>query len=204
MDQINRYALPESEYTVKNALLWGNFKRHAEKAWQQNSWGHGLIAAIEFFPGLSQLASLVELAVMKYWHAHRAVVPNPQPRPLAGRADAPAPNYKQLCRQAVDAASKGDRAEARRVYDTIPPSEVGKLTLPEIEGLAISQMPDLSRCRSFISTIDKVENSGLLDPANKKLVLIAAAVANKIEDLFLLLRVQKSLNPPFPLFSSIT
>lgn len=65
-------ALEKSDYTLKNALLWGNSIGHFKKA-NEGPWkdrvvqriGHGVIGTIEFIPVLGQILSLVELATVK-------------------------------------------------------------------------------------------------------------------------------------------
>ena len=62
------YALDAGDYSVKNALLWGNCSGHAHKASGsgrlQDRVVHGLIAAVEAIPVVGQIASLFELAIV--------------------------------------------------------------------------------------------------------------------------------------------
>ena len=61
--------LSVGNYTVLNALLWGNFSGHCLKAEGESSWKlrvvHIAIAAIELLPVISQIVSLVELILAK-------------------------------------------------------------------------------------------------------------------------------------------
>lgn len=63
------YALPATDYTLKNALLWGNFSLHCQKACH-GTWGkrvvHVIICVAEFLPVVSQIASLFEMIIAKY------------------------------------------------------------------------------------------------------------------------------------------
>ena len=62
----SNYSLNLPSYTIKNALLWGNFKGHCLRA-QEGSLGnrivHVLIAAAELLPVISQIASLFEMLI---------------------------------------------------------------------------------------------------------------------------------------------
>lgn len=68
-----KYSLDSNHYSIKNALLWGNFKNHAKKS-RQGTWHsravHGMIATAEFLPVIGQTASLIEFAVFKIF-AHK-------------------------------------------------------------------------------------------------------------------------------------
>lgn len=61
------YALPNDDYSWKNALLWGNFNGHLQKA-MEGTLGdriiHVLIAAIEFLPIIGQIASIFEKIIV--------------------------------------------------------------------------------------------------------------------------------------------
>ena len=61
------YALPPTDYNLKNALLWGNFCGHVEKA-SYGTWGkrsvHVIICVAEFLPIIGQIASLFEMIVV--------------------------------------------------------------------------------------------------------------------------------------------
>jgi len=63
------YALPVTDYTLRNALLWGNCSLHFEKS-THGTWGkravHALICLIELPPVISQIASLFEMVIAKY------------------------------------------------------------------------------------------------------------------------------------------
>ena len=65
------YSLDKSSYTLKNALLWGNFAGHCQEAnknWQAGRLGkwavHSLIAAAQIIPIVSQIASLFERLIV--------------------------------------------------------------------------------------------------------------------------------------------
>lgn len=62
------YQLNPKEYSLTNALLWGNFAGHRKLA-REGALGnrrvHLLIAAIELLPIISQIASLMEWAIVK-------------------------------------------------------------------------------------------------------------------------------------------
>jgi hypothetical protein len=61
------YALDRSNYTWENALLWGNFLGHCKKAKEgslKSRIVHVIIAIAEFFPILSQIASLFEKVIV--------------------------------------------------------------------------------------------------------------------------------------------
>lgn len=64
-----KIALPQDQYTFENALKWGNFRGHAKKSCS-GSFGnrvvHVLIASIEFFPIISQIASLFEMFLASF------------------------------------------------------------------------------------------------------------------------------------------
>lgn len=60
------YFLDSTDYTLKNALLWGNFHAHLKKAGDSGlTFGrrfvHLIFAALELFPVASQIISFVEL-----------------------------------------------------------------------------------------------------------------------------------------------
>jgi len=61
------YLLPQENYTVYNALTWGNFSSHRRQARAADSCSkrafHYGVAALEFAPGLSQITSLFEMAI---------------------------------------------------------------------------------------------------------------------------------------------
>lgn len=63
MVQFN-YALDQAQYTWENALLWGNFKGHFEKAQKEHSVVHALIALAELIPVISQIASIFEKLIV--------------------------------------------------------------------------------------------------------------------------------------------
>jgi hypothetical protein len=59
----NKYSLRTSDYSWKNALLWGNFAEHCKKAKTGNCndrFVHILIAIAEALPIISQIASIFE------------------------------------------------------------------------------------------------------------------------------------------------
>lgn len=62
------YSLNYRDYTVKNALLWGNFRGHCALM-MEGKWGHRVvhagIAFIQFWPIISQIASLFEMLIVK-------------------------------------------------------------------------------------------------------------------------------------------
>lgn len=64
------YALKPEQYSIKNALLWGNCACHLKEA-TKGSFGrriaHGLIALIELTPGISQIASLFEKFLVEHF-----------------------------------------------------------------------------------------------------------------------------------------
>lgn len=61
------YALPPTEYNLKNSLLWGNFRGHVEKAcygtWEKRTI-HVIICILEFLPIISQIASIFEMIIV--------------------------------------------------------------------------------------------------------------------------------------------
>ncbi|MFI5344128.1 MAG: hypothetical protein ACHQUC_07905 [Chlamydiales bacterium] len=67
MENFN-YSLDKENYTLKNALLWGNFYGHCSKAMEgklsSRTVVHVLIALIEFIPGIGQIASIFELVII--------------------------------------------------------------------------------------------------------------------------------------------
>jgi hypothetical protein len=67
---ILNYSLDQSEYTLKNALLWGVFLGHCKKT-QNGSLSdrcvHLMIAAAEFLPFASQITSLTERYITSYY-----------------------------------------------------------------------------------------------------------------------------------------
>lgn len=70
------YSLDKSDYTLENALFWGNFIGHCKKS-TQGTLGdrivHVLIAAVEFFPIISQIASLFEKIIIDTFSCSRPV-----------------------------------------------------------------------------------------------------------------------------------
>lgn len=61
------FALKPKHYTLENALLWGNFAKHVQKAQKGdflNRVVHGGIALIELLPVISQIASLCEMLIV--------------------------------------------------------------------------------------------------------------------------------------------
>ena len=62
------FALRPVDYTLKNALLWGNFRAHCIKAIHAK-WGHRIvhvfIAILQFPPVISQIASLFEMVIVR-------------------------------------------------------------------------------------------------------------------------------------------
>lgn len=62
------YSLNYRDYTVKNALLWGNFRGHCALV-MEGTWGHRIvhvgIAFIQLWPIISQIASLFEMLIVK-------------------------------------------------------------------------------------------------------------------------------------------
>lgn len=78
------YRLEFADYTVANALLWGNCAGHFQKACEGEWEGHkvekivhGVIAVVQFLPVISQIASLIELLVITCF----ADMPPPPPPP---------------------------------------------------------------------------------------------------------------------------
>jgi len=64
---ILKYSVDIDLYTIKNALLWGNCLHHAKermKGTLGNRIVHWIIAAIEFLPIVSQIASLFEMIIV--------------------------------------------------------------------------------------------------------------------------------------------
>lgn len=64
----SNYFLLSRDYTVYNALAWGNCFNHARRAWAPTASCsqrifHGTIALVELVPIISQIASLFEMAV---------------------------------------------------------------------------------------------------------------------------------------------
>lgn len=62
------YSLDKTNYSCKNALLWGNFAGHCKKAGEGslgNRIVHVLIAAIEFLPIISQISSICEKLIIE-------------------------------------------------------------------------------------------------------------------------------------------
>lgn len=69
------YTLSPEEYTLKNALLWGNFIGHCKKA-NEGKWGercvHVFIATAEFLPIISQIVSIFETIICKrFFHSSK-------------------------------------------------------------------------------------------------------------------------------------
>lgn len=62
--QLN-YALDRNDYTWTNALCWGNCFKHLEKARAEDSYGHGLIGALELLPIVGQIISIFEKIVVE-------------------------------------------------------------------------------------------------------------------------------------------
>lgn len=61
------YALTIDDYTWKNAILWGNFSGHCQKAMEGNLGHrivHVLIAALELLPIIGQIASIFEKIIV--------------------------------------------------------------------------------------------------------------------------------------------
>lgn len=73
------YALDRREYTLGNALLWGNCFGHHQKAKQSVTWGHRIfhviIFILEYPPIVGQIASIFEMIIVRYFS-------NPIPTPL--------------------------------------------------------------------------------------------------------------------------
>lgn len=78
------YSLDHTNYTLKNALTWGNFRGHCKEVgkghWTKST-VHLLIAAMEILPIISQIASLMEKFIMNKWNhpsppslTHRQVI----------------------------------------------------------------------------------------------------------------------------------
>lgn len=67
MAQLN-FALDPKDYTLSNALLWGNFRGHCIKV-TEGKWGHRIvhlcIAIVLFPPIVSQIASLFEMVIVR-------------------------------------------------------------------------------------------------------------------------------------------
>ncbi len=80
MNKFN-YALIEDDYTLVKALTWGNCRAHFKKAINAGDLDgrviHVLIGLAEFLPILGQVASLIELAVMKIFSKDYSI-PLPQ------------------------------------------------------------------------------------------------------------------------------
>ena len=92
--------LNSANYTLLNALTWGNFSNHWQEACQ-GSWKsrvvHLTIATAEFFPGISQVVSLVELMLAKpnmyinsYFNSNVSTVPTRETSPADTRETSPA------------------------------------------------------------------------------------------------------------------
>lgn len=65
------YSLKPTDYTWENALLWGNFYKHCKKSQEghlQDRIIHGLIAAAEFLPIISQISSIAEMIIVNNFH----------------------------------------------------------------------------------------------------------------------------------------
>lgn len=64
----SQYSLDQSSYTIKNAATWGNFTEHCKKA-SVGKLGdrlvHIIIAALQLLPIIGQIASLMEMLIMK-------------------------------------------------------------------------------------------------------------------------------------------
>jgi hypothetical protein len=77
----NQYALNQEAYTWSNILLWGIFNGHCQAAKASVSWKdkivHTLIAVIEIFPFIGQIASLFEKIIVT-----EAVKERPKPKSL--------------------------------------------------------------------------------------------------------------------------
>lgn len=62
------YALDRQEYTLNNALFWGNCVGHYEKA-KHASWGprmvHVIIVILEYLPVVGQIASIFEMVIVR-------------------------------------------------------------------------------------------------------------------------------------------
>lgn len=72
------YLLLKRDYTVYNALAWGNCFNHARRAWAPTaSWSqrifHGTIAWVEWVPIISQIVSLFEMAVASLFKPSHAL-----------------------------------------------------------------------------------------------------------------------------------
>lgn len=82
------YRLAESEYTVRNALTWGNCRGHWRMANGRQHAVHLIIAAIESLPIIGQIVSLMELAIVRKCCQRQLPVPvttkhiESTPRPL--------------------------------------------------------------------------------------------------------------------------
>jgi len=67
VSQLN-FALDPKEYTIRNAMCWGNFAGHCIKA-TQGKWGHRVvhvfITILLFPPIVSQIASLFEMMIVR-------------------------------------------------------------------------------------------------------------------------------------------
>lgn len=70
------YSLPVEDYTWKNAFLWGNFLSHCRKVREGNfsdRFIHILIAAAEFLPIISQIASIFEKIIVNRVHSKKEI-----------------------------------------------------------------------------------------------------------------------------------
>jgi len=65
---IFNYALNKKDYTISNALLWGNCLAHCQKA-SQGALGsrlvHVIITCLEALPIIGQIASLIEYLIVQ-------------------------------------------------------------------------------------------------------------------------------------------
>jgi hypothetical protein len=64
---ISNYLLSNQDYTIYNALTWGNYLGHYDRACAEGPFServfHGIVAIIELTPILSQIFSLFEMAI---------------------------------------------------------------------------------------------------------------------------------------------
>lgn len=77
MTKLN-FSLDKTNYSWKNALLWGNFAEHcklATKGSLGNKAVHSLIAMVEFLPIISQFASALEKIIVS--NLEKTTTPNP-------------------------------------------------------------------------------------------------------------------------------
>lgn len=140
------YSLDRTNYSWRNAFLWGNFVGHCKKA-GEGSLGKGivhvLIAAIEFLPIISQITSIFEKLIIDKFSSSASSKPQPltekqvsietskekhkaipKPNDLTDVANESLENFKVNNRQSTLAIPKSENVDKKDVSQSVTISPV--------------------------------------------------------------------------------